>query len=56
MVDLTEDLITAKGLTSKVGLVGLATAVTRSSIASLQAKQGLPLGTQLMGWTVLGKC
>ncbi|KAK5699743.1 Glycosyl phosphatidyl inositol anchor synthesis [Elasticomyces elasticus] len=31
----------------QVGLVALAMLVTRSSVASLQAKQGLPLGTQL---------
>jgi GPI ethanolamine phosphate transferase 1 len=31
----------------------LAVLVTRSSVASLQAKQGLPLGTQLVGWLTL---
>lgn len=39
----------------QVGLVALAMAVTRSSVASLQAKQGLPLGTQMVGWFTLGK-
>lgn len=29
--------------------------VTRSSVASLQAKQGLPLGAQVVGWFTLGK-
>lgn len=29
--------------------------VTRSSVASLQAKAGLPLGAQVTGWIVLGK-
>ncbi len=29
--------------------------VTRSSVASLQAKQGLPLGTQMVGWLTLGE-
>jgi hypothetical protein len=29
--------------------------VTRSSVASLQAKKGLPLGTQVVGWFTLGK-
>ena len=37
----------------QVGLIALAMLVTRSSVASLQAKQGLPLGTQLMGWFTL---
>ena len=37
----------------QVGLVALAMIVTRSSVASLQAKQGLPLGTQIVGWITL---
>ncbi|KAK4630124.1 GPI ethanolamine phosphate transferase 1 [Fulvia fulva] len=37
----------------QVGLVALAMIVTRSSVASLQAKQGLPLGTQIVGWATL---
>ncbi|KAF2835205.1 PigN-domain-containing protein [Patellaria atrata CBS 101060] len=37
----------------QVGLVGLAMFVTRSSVASIQAKSGLPLGTQIVGWVVL---
>ncbi|KAK5708710.1 Glycosyl phosphatidyl inositol anchor synthesis [Elasticomyces elasticus] len=40
-------------LGTQVGLVALAMLVTRSSVASLQAKQGLPLGTQLVGWFTL---
>lgn len=39
----------------QVGMVLLATIVTRSSAASLQAKQGLPLGNQVVGWGVLGR-
>ena len=39
----------------QVGLVALAILVTRSSVASLQAKQGLPLGTQVVGWFTLGQ-
>lgn len=37
----------------QVGLIILALIVTRSSVASLQAKRGLPLGNQVVGWTVL---
>ncbi|RFU72669.1 gpi ethanolamine phosphate transferase 1 [Trichoderma arundinaceum] len=37
----------------QVGLIILATLVTRSSALSLQAKQGLPLGNQVVGWAVL---
>lgn len=39
----------------QVGLIALAMLVTRSSVASLQAKHGLPLGTQLVGWFTLGE-
>ena len=42
-------------LGTQIGLVGLAMVVTRSSVASLQAKTGLPLGTQVVGWAVFGK-
>ena len=35
------------------GLVLLSMFVTKSSIASLQAKKGLPLGNQIVSWTVL---
>jgi GPI ethanolamine phosphate transferase 1 len=39
----------------QVGLTVLSMVVTRSSALSLQAKQGLPRGNQIMGWVVLGK-
>ncbi|KAE8377360.1 GPI ethanolamine phosphate transferase 1 [Aspergillus bertholletiae] len=39
---------------AQVGMVLLALIVTRSSAASLQAKQGLPLGNQVLGWCILG--
>lgn len=42
-------------LGAQIGLIILAMFVTRSSIASLQAKQGLPLGNQVMGWLIIGK-
>lgn len=37
-------------------MILLALIVTRSSAASLQAKQGLPLGNQVLGWSILGEC
>lgn len=37
----------------QIGLIMLAMIVTRSSVASLQAKRGLPLGNQIVGWLVL---
>lgn len=39
----------------QIGLIALAMVVTRSSALSLQAKQGLPRGNQLVGWLVLGE-
>ena len=39
---------------SQVGLILLAMLLTRSSAVSLQAKQGLPRGNQVLGWVVLG--
>lgn len=49
-------LILGTSLTTRqqVGLIALAMLVTRSSVASLQTKQGLPLGTQAVGWITLG--
>ncbi|KAI0025540.1 Phosphatidylinositolglycan class N-domain-containing protein [Xylariomycetidae sp. FL0641] len=37
----------------QIGLILLAMLVTRSSALSLQAKQGLPRGNQVVGWLVL---
>jgi GPI ethanolamine phosphate transferase 1 len=39
----------------QTGLTLLAIIVTRSSALSLQTKQGLPLGNQILGWIVLGE-
>ncbi|KAM0325545.1 hypothetical protein ACHAQA_007532 [Verticillium albo-atrum] len=44
----------ARALTGvQVGLVLLSVVVTRSSSLSLQARQGLPLGNQIVGWIVM---
>lgn len=36
-------------------MVLLALIVTRSSVTSLQAREGLPVGNQVVGWFVLGR-
>ncbi|OWP00644.1 hypothetical protein B2J93_5420 [Marssonina coronariae] len=38
---------------AQIGFIILAILVTRSSVLSLQAKQGLPKGNQIIGWNVL---
>ncbi|KAL8775282.1 MAG: hypothetical protein Q9209_000289 [Squamulea sp. 1 TL-2023] len=40
-------------LGAQIGLIMLAMVITRSSVASLKAKHGLPLGNQVLGWLVL---
>lgn len=37
----------------QIGLIMLAMIVTQSSIGSLQAKRGLPVGNQVVGWIIL---
>ncbi|KIW66603.1 hypothetical protein PV04_05921 [Phialophora macrospora] len=37
----------------QIGVILLTVIVTRSSVASLQAKKGLPIGNQVVGWVVL---
>lgn len=37
----------------QIGVIALTILVTRSSIASIQTKQGLPLGNQVVGWLCL---
>ena len=39
----------------QVGLIVLAMVITRSSVASIAARKGLPLGNQVTGWLVLGE-
>ena len=50
-----QDLVSSSILGAQIGLIMLAMFVTRSSIASLQAKKGLPLGNQVIGWLILGR-
>ncbi|PBP16336.1 phosphatidylinositolglycan class N [Diplocarpon rosae] len=38
---------------AQIGFIVLAILVTRSSVLSLQAKQGLPRGNQIVGWNIL---
>jgi phosphatidylinositol glycan class N len=38
----------------QIGLIILAMIVTQSAVSSLQAKEGLSLGTQVVGWAVTG--
>ena len=47
------DGLSATLLGVQIGLIMLAMIVTRSSVASLQAKMGLPLGNQVVGWMIL---
>lgn len=42
-------------LGAQIGLIVLAMVITRSSVASLQAKHGLPFGNQVLGWLVMSK-
>ena len=49
----SHDLVSRSVMGIQVGLILLAIIVTRSSIASLQAKKGLPLGNQIVGWFTL---
>lgn len=39
----------------QIGLIALSVIVTKSSIESLQSRNGLPLGNQVVGWIVLGE-
>ncbi|KAI9821171.1 MAG: Glycosyl phosphatidyl inositol anchor synthesis [Pycnora praestabilis] len=52
-LSISNDSTSRAILGSQVGLIALAMVVTRSSAASLQAKRGLPLGNQVLGWLVL---
>ncbi|KAF2180535.1 GPI ethanolamine phosphate transferase 1 [Zopfia rhizophila CBS 207.26] len=47
------DTLSRMILGSQVGLIALAMIVTKSSIWYIQAKTGLPLGTQAVGWITL---
>lgn len=49
----TIDTLSKSILGVQIGLIVLAMIVTRSSIGSLQAKRGLPIGNQVVGWVIL---
>lgn len=49
----TVDYLSKIILGIQIGLVILAMIVTKSSIISLQAKLGLPIGNQVVGWIIL---
>ena len=51
----TVDGISRSIIGVQTGLIVLAMIVTRSSSISLQAKRGLPLGNQIVGWLVLSR-
>ena len=51
----TADGLSRSILGIQLGEIVLAMLITRSSVASLQARRGLPLGNQVAGWTVLGR-
>ncbi|KAF2763063.1 PigN-domain-containing protein [Pseudovirgaria hyperparasitica] len=48
-----DDSLARSILGAQVGLIVLAIFVTKSSSESIQAKTGLPLGTQVVGWITL---
>lgn len=52
---ITSDAFSRTILGTQIGLIVLAMIVTRSSIASIQAKKGLPTGNQFVGWFVLSR-
>ena len=51
----TADGLSRSILGIQLGEIVLAMLITRSSVASLQARRGLPLGNQVAGWIVLGR-
>lgn len=48
------DLASRSIIGIQIGLIALAVLVTKSSISFLQARLGLPIGNQVVGWIVLG--
>jgi phosphatidylinositol glycan class N len=47
------DTVSRTILGCQIGLIALAMVVTKSGVSHLQAKKGLPLGTQVVGWVTL---
>ena len=52
---LVADGLSRSILGIQLGEIILAMLITRSSVAALQARRGLPLGNQVAGWMVLGR-
>ncbi|KAH8804798.1 GPI ethanolamine phosphate transferase-like protein [Xylogone sp. PMI_703] len=48
-----ENIVSRSLIGIQIGLTILAMIVTRSSVLSIQARQGLPRGNQIVGWIVL---
>ena len=51
--ETTSNVVSRIFMGLQLGIILLTIVVTRSSIASLQAKKGLPLGNQVVGWSIL---
>ncbi|KAI9677762.1 MAG: Glycosyl phosphatidyl inositol anchor synthesis [Trizodia sp. TS-e1964] len=48
-----DNVISRSILGIQIGLIIVAMVVTRSSVLSLQAKKGLPIGSQAVGWIIM---
>ena len=55
LTSIAADGLSRSILGIQLGEIVLAMLITRSSISSLQARRGLPLGNQVAGWIVLGR-
>jgi len=53
LANSSRDVVSKSIIGAQVGLIALSMIVTSSSVRSLQQKQGLPLGNQILGWSIL---